>query len=188
MKNLSPAERDIRRHHIFRLCITAIEILLITFVVIAGVWLYQSVGFAEDWDEHEDEFIIAYAICTKGDRVNIRRFPNTKHEPDGYLEPGDLVYLDGKKRNGFMHCVGLNTEAGEGWVHRGYLVYDPPEFVNRTGVITARSKVKARKNVDGKRTRWLKPGGTVKVWYWSDTWCVTDCGYVMSKFIELDGE
>lgn len=188
MKHRSPAERDLLRHKIFRIVITLIEIALITVAVIVGISIYRDAGFAEEWDEHEEEFEIAYVICSKGDRVNIRRFPNTKGEPDGYLEPGDMVYLDGRKKNGFRHCVGLNTEMGEGWVHSGYLVEDRPEPVNRTGIIASRNKVKARKNVNGKRTRWLKPGGTVKVYYWSDNWCVTDCGYVMSKYIELDGE
>jgi hypothetical protein len=185
MWKMSPEEKSIRRRENLKIIITAFEIVLIVLAVIAVVLLYTHAGFAEDYEEGYE---IRYAICTKGDRVNVRPFPNTKSEPSGWLEPGDVVYLDGKKRNGFCHCVGLNTEAGDGWVHKGYLVDDPPELVNRTGVIAARSKVKARKNVGGARTRWLKPGGTVRVSYWSDIWCVTDCGYVMSKYIELDGE
>ena len=181
-------DKEIRRHHWFQIGITVIEILLIAIAVYFTITLCNNIGMAEEWDEHEEEYQIMYAICTKGDRVNVRPFPNTANEPIGWLEPGDIVYLDGKKKNGFYHCVGINTEAGGGWVHKGYLVEDPPEKMNRTGVITANDKVQARKNVGGKRTRWLKPGGTVKVYYWSDTWCVTDCGYVMSKFIELDGE
>ena len=189
MKTMTPEQKAIRKHSVFRIVITLVEIAtLVAFVYLAVVFVGMIPGVAEELDEHEEEFEIAYAICTKGDRVNIRRFPNTKQEPDGYIEPGDLVYLDGKKRNGFLHCVGLNTEAGEGWIHRGYLVSDPPELINRTGVICARTKVKARKNVNGKRIRWLKPGGEVKVYYWSEEWCVTNCGYVMSKFIEIDGE
>ena len=187
-KKRTLSDKEIRRHNWFRIGITAVEILLMAIAIIAIVNICNSIGMAEEWDEHEEEYEIRYAICAKGDRVNIRPFPNTGNEPVGYLEPGDIVYVDGKKKNGFMHCVGLNTEAGEGWVHKGYLLEDPPELVNRTGVVSASGKVKARKNVGGKQTRWLKPGGTLKVYYWSDSWCVTDCGYVMSKFIELDGE
>lgn len=186
MKHLTQEEREERRRENIKVLITAFEIFMITLVIVAAVMLYTRVGFADEWTD--DGYKVMYAICTKGDRVNIRPFPNTKSEPSGWLEPGDSVYLDGKKRNGFYHCVGLNTEMGDGWIHKGYLVEDEPELVNRTGVIASRSKVKARKNVGGARTRWLKPGGTVRVSYWSDTWCVTDCGYVMSKYIELDGE
>lgn len=188
MKNRTQEEKEIFYYSISRIVITIIEVALIVIAVIVGISLYQSAGFAEEWDEHEREYEIRYAVCAKGDRVNVRLFPNTKNDPIGWLEPGDIVYLDGQNKNGFYHCAGVNTEAGGGWVHKGYLLKDPPELINRTGVIAARSKVQARKNVGGKRTRWLKPGGTVKVYYWSDEWCVTDCGYVMSKFIELDGE
>ena len=168
---------------------TALEIIAMVAAVFLIIHLFRTApGVAEEWDEHEEEYEIRYAICTKGDKVNVRPFPNTGNEPIGYLEPGDIVYLDGPKKNGFYHCVGANTEAGGGWVHKGYLLEDPPELINRTGMIAAGDKVQARKNVGGKRTRWLKPGGTVKVYYWSEEWCVTDCGYVMSKFIELDGE
>lgn len=182
------ADKDIRRHHWFRVGITAVEILLIAIAIYFIVTICNSIGMAEDLDEREEEYQIMYAICTKGDRVNVRPFPNTGNDPIGWLEPGDIVYLDGPKKNGFYHCVGINTEAGGGWIYKGYLVEDPPELINRTGVIAANDKVHARKCVNGKHTRWLKPGGTVKVSYWSDEWCVTDCGYVMSKFIELDGE
>ena len=185
MRKRTPAEKDILRHHLFRILITAIEVALIAVAILLFVTACNSVGMAEG---HEEEYDVAYVICAKGDRVNIRRFPNTHGEADGFLEPGDVVYLDGKKKNGFMHCVGLGTEAGEGWVHKGYLVSDEPTLVNRTAVICGRGKVAARKNVGGKRTRWLKSGGEVVVYYWSDEWSVTNCGYVMSKFIELDGE
>ena len=187
-KKQTLSDKEIRRHNWFRIGITAVEILLMAIAIIAIVNICNNIGMAEELDEHEEEYEIRYAICTKGDRVNVRPFPNTKNEPIGWLEPGDIVYLDGKKQNGFIHCVGLNTESGDGWIHKGYLVEDPPELMNRTGVITANSKVQARKNIGGKRTRWLKPGGIVKVSYWTDEWCVTDCGYVMSKYIELDGE
>ena len=188
MKNRTQVDREIRKYSLFRIGVTILEILLIALAVFIAISLYKGAGMAEEWDEHEREYEIRYVICTKGDRVNVRPFPNTKNDPIGWLEPGDIVYLDGQRKNGFCHCVGINTEAGGGWVHKGYLVEDPPEFINRTGVISARSKVQARKNIGGKRTRWLKPGGTVRVSYWTDTWCVTDCGYVMSKFIDLDGE
>ena len=160
---------------------TALEFILLVVLVCGVIFLVEGVA-------HMEEYPVMYAICSKGDRVNVRPFANTGNEPVGWLEPGDPVYLDGQKKNGFYHCVGLNTEMGSGWVHRGYLVSDPPELINRTGVIATRDKVQARKNVGGKRIRWLKPGGTVKISYWTEEWCVTDCGYVMSKLTELDGE
>ena len=181
MKERTEEEKEMRRYSIHRIGVTIIQ--AIAFV--AAIWLLigfiNGLGIAE---ELEDEG--KYVLCM--DRVNIRMSPNTKQEPIGWLEPGDIVYPDGKKRNGFIHCEIPNIEAGEGWIYRGYLVDDEPEKMNRTGIIASRGKVKARKNVNGKRTRWLKPGGTVRVYWWSEEWCLTNCGYVMTKFIELDGE
>jgi len=169
---------------------TVIEIILIALAVWGIVRLYAAINpaVAEEWDEHEEEYEIAYAICAKGDHVNIRRSPGTGQEPSGRLEPGDIVHLDGQKRNGYVHIVGVANEDGEGWVHRGYLVSYPPELVDRDATVVSNGKLAARKNVGGKRTRWLKPGGIVHVWYMAQDWCCTNCGYVMTKHLELEGE
>lgn len=182
--------KDFGNSKAWRLIKTAIEIIVIVAVVWGFITLWNSLGFAsaEAWDEHEQEYEIAWVICMKNDHVNIRRFPNTKHEPEGQLYPGDMVYMDGRKKNGFVHCVGLNNEAGDGWVFAGYLIPDPPEYLNRTAVITSKGRLASRKYVNGKRTRWLKPMATVRVYYWSDSWALTDCGYVQTKYLELDGE
>lgn len=174
-------------HHRVRILITVVEIILIALVILAGISLYRDAGFAEEWDEHEQEFEIMFAICSPGDRVNIRKRPSTKSEAEGWLEPGDMVYLDGGRKGGFVHCVGLSNESGEGWVHKGYLVQDEPERMNRTATVVSRGKLAARKHVKGKRTRWLKPMASVKVYYWSEEWCVTNCGYVQTRFLELEG-
>lgn len=169
---------------------TAIEILLIAAFIWAAIALCNGTVFAdaEDRDKHESELEIAYVICTKDDHVNVRPFPGRKHEPSGWLEPGDMVYMDGKTRNGYCHVVGLSNEEGAGWVHKGYLVSYPPEFVDRDATVTSKGRLAARKYVNGKRTRWLKPGSTVHIWYMSEEWCVTNRGYVQTKYLELDGE
>lgn len=167
---------------------TLIEILLIAAAVCGVIAIWQAVNPAAAEELDGQAYRTAYAICTKGDHVNVRPFPNTKHEPSGRLEPGDMVYLDGKKRNGYVHVVGIPTEAGEGWVHKGYLVEDPPELADRDATIVCKGKLAARKNVNGKRTGWLKPGGVVHVWYVSDEWCSTNCGYIRTRFLQLDGE
>ena len=187
MKTRSPAERDLFRHNLFRIFITVIEILLIAAVVMVGIALYRDVCHAEEWDEHEEEYEIMFAICSPGDRVNIRKRPTSKSEAEGWLEPGDMVYLDGKKKNGYFHCVGMSNESGEGWVHKGYLVEDVPERMNCYATVVSKGKLAARKHVGGKRTRWLKPLASVKVYYWSEEWCVTNCGYVQTKYLELEG-
>lgn len=135
-----------------------------------------------------DDVTVAYVICARGDYVNIRPFPNRKGEPLGRFETGDEILLDGKQKNGFLHCIDLSLEASEGWINKGYVVHDKPIPVNESAMIVSKGRLAARKCVNGKRTRWLKSGATVKVYYWSDDWCVTSCGYVQTKFLELAGE
>ena len=165
---------------------TLLEILLIAAVIYGLVSLYISLGLSEARADDYDDVVTGYVLCA--DFVYVRPFPNRKGEPLGRLEPGDHVYLDGKKKNGYMHCVDLHMESGEGWVYKGYIVYDEPTKVSQSAVIVSKGRLAARKYVNGKRTRWLKPLASVKVYYWSDEWCVTNCGYVQTKYLELEGE
>ena len=153
----------------------AVFILALAVMVI----LLQDAGLAEDLDA-------SYVMCMPGDRVNIRLGPSSSSTAMGWCETGDTVYPDGKRKNGFTHCIIPQIEAGEGWIHSGYLVKDAPKEVNRNGTIESTGRLAARKNVGGKRTRWLKTGGTVKVYYWSIDWCVTNCGYIKSEYIRLE--
>ena len=161
--------------------ITLLEILLIAAIVCGAIYIYTSFGFGE---AKADE--IRYVMCM--DYVNVRFSPNKKQEPIGRLETGDAVTTDGKKRNGYVHCVNLDFEYSEGWVFGGYLVEDPPENIGQTATIVSKGRLAARKYVNGKRTRWMKPMASVKVYCWSDEWSLTNCGYVQSKYLELDGE
>lgn len=184
MKERTEEEKQMRRYNIHRIGVTVIQAIAFALAIWLLIAFMHSVGIAETYDDWEDEG--KYILCM--DRVNIRMSPNTKQEPIGWLEPGDVVYPDGKRRNGFIHCEIPNIEAGEGWIHKGYLVDDPPEKVNQTGVIVGRGKVMVRKYVNGKRTRWVKPGGEVRVYWWSDDWCLTSVGYIKTRFVELEGE
>lgn len=160
---------------------TALEILLIAAILYGAIYIYTSFGFGEA--KAED---IQYVMCM--DYVNVRYSPNKKQEPIGRLETGDAVMTDGKTKNGYVHCVNLDFEYSEGWVHAGFLVDDPPETIGQNATIVSKGRLAARKYVDGKRTRWLKPMATVRVYYWSDDWCLTNCGYIQSKYLELEGE
>ena len=170
-----------RKHKLLKHIDVIFEVLIFVLIIVAAVFLLERNARSEDLTE-------AYIICVPGDQVNIRSHPNTKREPEGWLDPGDMVYLDGKKKSGFMHCVGLTTEAGEGWVHKGYLVDEEPVYLNQNATIISRGRLAARKYVNGKRTRWLKPLATVKIYYWTSEWAVTNCGYIKSKYLELEGE
>lgn len=160
-----------------------IELLLIAAIVWGAIELYTSLGLGE---AKADSYETMYVMCS--DFVYARSTPNKKQEPIGRLEPGDEIVVDGRKKNGYVHCIDLSFEQAEGWVYGGYLVSDRPEKLGQTATIVSHGRLAARKYVNGRRTRWLKSGAKLKVWYWSDDWALTDCGYVQSKYLELDGE
>ena len=167
-----------------RIIKTIAEIVVIAIVVYVIVVLCTSFGIGEAMAE--DRYDTMYVMCS--DFVYARATPNKKQEPIGRLDPGDEVVTDGRKKNGYYHCVDLNFEQADGWVYGGYLVYDRPEKLGQAATIVSHGRLAARKYVNGRRTRWLKSGAKLKVWYWSDDWALTDCGYVQSKYLELDGE
>lgn len=168
---------------------TLLELAALAAVIIGIILLFRAVGISEGFAEGQDEYdnvTIGYVICV--DYVNVRQFPNKNGEPLGMYEAGTKVYLDGKKKNGYLHIVGTGLEDSEGWIKSGYIVYDEPIRVNQSAVIVSKGRLAARNCVNGRRTRWLKPLASLKVYYWSDEWCVTNCGYVQTKYLELEGE
>jgi len=158
------------------------EIALIVLFVLAIIWACQKMGISEGAER------TMYAICRPGDRVNIRATPSTKGATEGWLEPGDEAQTDGQEKNGYLHCVGLSNESGDGWVHAGYLVEDAPVLVNQKAVVVSNGRLAARKCVDGEVNRWLKWMTEVRVSYRTDVWCVTNAGYVKTEFLEMVGE
>ena len=157
-------------------------ILAVLFILYMGRMLQWTLASAEAEEN------VAYAICVKDDVVNVRSSPKARGEWIGYLNPGDMVRMDGKKQNGYVHCIDMNTESGDGWVFAGYLVDDKPELMDCPAVIVSNGRLAARKYVDGKRTRWLKPNATVHIYYMSEKWCSTDCGYVQTKYLKPEEE
>ena len=160
------------------------KLMRIILAVILGLVIVSGVVYNCLSEENLEQ---AYIICMPNDRVNIRLGPSRTSSSEGWCEAGDIVYLDGKFKHGYAHCVGLGVEAGEGWIHKGYIVYEEPEYVNCSATIVSKSRLAARKYVGGKRTRWLKAGAQLKVYYWTESWSLTNCGYVQSKFLELNG-
>lgn len=168
---------------------TLLELAALAAVIIGIILLFRAAGISEGLAEERDGYdnvTIGYVICD--DYVNVRPFPNKKGEPLGRYEPGTKVYLDGKKKNGYLHIIDTGLENCEGWINKGYIVYDEPIRVYGPAVIVSKGRLAARNCVNGRRTRWLKPLASLKVYYWSDEWCVTNCGYVQTKYLELEGE
>lgn len=161
-----------------RIALKIIILILLIIVAVCVDYLMNPNAFAEE--------TTGYIMCA--DFVYVRPFPNKRCEEIGRLETGDAVHLDGTKKNGYLHCVDTGLEQSDGWVFAGYVVYDEPSRVFQKATIVSGGRLAARKYVNGKRIKWLKPLASLTVYYWSDEWCVTNCGYVRSEYLELEGE
>ena len=122
-----------------------------------------------------------WVVCQPDSSVNIRSKASGRSEQVGYALPGDDFQTDGEKKNGFLHIF-APIEAMEGWISLGYVVWEEPEKVYEVREIEASGRVAARRTIDGKRRRWLKPGDTVTVYYIAE-WCVTSAGFVRWEYL-----
>ena len=163
-----------------KILITLLEIALIALVVIFIITALNSVSFAEEEEPWE-----AYVICQPGDYVNVRYKPSKRSQIVGYAEAGDPVLIDGTEKHGFLKCYGIG-EYGEGWIHKGFVVNYKPEQINRTAIVHSRGRIRARRWINGKRRAWLKNQDEVKVYWCSDDWCVTNKGFVKTKYLEME--
>ena len=150
------------------------------------VLLLLTLIFATAIAEEDDDYIEAWAMCQPDSYINIRRFAKKDAEVSGMLYLGDKVFLDGKTKRGFVHCVGLNNEDGEGWVAKGYLVYSEPTADGHKYEIKSNGRVAARRTVKGTRRRWLHDGDVITVYSISAEWCLTSEGFVKTDCIDLD--
>lgn len=177
--------KPFRETDLCKVLVLLIELVIIVAFIWFVVYVYRSLGFADAIADGET--IEAYAICTPDDYVNVRSRPNKSGAEIGRLDPGDMVLLDGREKNGYLHCVDLSFEQSEGWVFSGYIVYDKPKLMNAEYTVVSNGKLTARKYVDGYRTGRLKPMTVVTVYYWSEEWCVTNKGYLRSEYLEYGG-
>ena len=132
----------------------------------------------------EDEYFI---ICNPKSYVNVRRSPKKGAEEIGRLDCGDSFLSDGKKKNGYIHVVGM-TEYGEGWIHKGYVVEDQPIIESLRGTIAATGRVKTRRYIGGKKLEWLEVCTDVWIYVMSDEWAVTNRGFIRTKYLEVWNE
>ena len=131
-----------------------------------------------------------WIICKPGAQVMIRSEPDKGADECGFLEVGDSFETDGKIRNGFIEAYGVGD--GGGWIYCGYVVDEPPKEINERYICAANVQAACRRWVDGPRIKgtngWLKQGRTVKVYFRTDAWSVTNRGYIRSEWLEPDPE
>lgn len=155
-----------------------VEIVLIAACVFAAVWFLQDIGLAESPNGQ------MWILCDPESFVTARSGPGKNRMEIGGFDCGTHLWTDSTEKNGFIHVVGMNAEYESGWVSLRYVVFDEPREVNTTMRIRSNARVAARKWIGGKITRWLRNGDTVKVLWMSDSWAVTQKGYIMAEFLE----
>ena len=127
-----------------------------------------------------------YIICKPESHVNARNTPKKGGSIVGRFECGDYVRTDGRKKNGYAHLIDCSFEQTEAWVSERYLVKDQPYIGEWHTVVMGCGRVAARRNVDGKRLRWLNPGTGVTIYVLSKEWCITNRGFIRSAFLGVD--
>lgn len=128
------------------------------------------------------EDIDCWVMCRDADYINIREAPRKRAQVGGRALAGMRLTTDGAEKNGFLHVVGV-TEAGEGWIHAGYVVYSEPVALGREYMILAEGRVACRKWIGGPRRSWVRDGDIVTVYYWTPEWCLTNRGYIRSEYV-----
>ena len=164
-----------------KVSIKKLALLAVLLIVAAGSVIHFC--FAED------NGIKGYIICQPGDYIYGREKASRSSEAIGMLDTGDVIWTDGKTRNGYLHCINASFERDECWVYGGYVVFDEPKWMGgAVATVVSNGRLAARKNATGDVRAWLKNGTEIQVFWWSEEWCVTNRGFVMTQFIELDGE
>ena len=133
-----------------------------------------------------EELTEAWILCQPDSRVNVRTKPKKSSAVSGYLYMGDRIFLDGEEKYGFVHCVDLGTEAGEGWVSEGFVIYSEPRPIGHDYCISAKGRVACRRSKNGSRRQWVRDGDIVRVYMAGDGWCLTNCGFIKSEFVDLN--
>lgn len=131
-----------------------------------------------------DEYKV-FIICNPKTPVIVRKTPKKGAAETGRLDFGDDVLTDGRKKNGYLHIIGV-TEAGEGWIFAGNTVTDQPlKLTGARASIAATGRVMTYRWINGKRNGWVQVCEEVKVYAISEEWAVTNRGYIRTKYLEV---
>ena len=137
-----------------------------------------------------------WVMCKPGSYVNVRYKARKTGAVIGRVECGEKLWTDGKVNGQFLHLVGLTMESGDGWIRRGYVVEDEPAILageanggrGERYLVNALGRVALRRTVNGARRAWAKSGSNLRVLVMSDTWSLTNRGFIRTEFLEADPE
>jgi hypothetical protein len=155
---------------------TLLEIALIAAVLIVIISAVRGFAIADTITEE------VWVLCEPTGTVNIRSKPGGRIF--GGTTCGSKLWTDNKQRDGFIHVLELAAEEETGWISARYIVYDEPHEVNEEMIVACEGRVACRKWIGGKIIHWLHEGDEVLVFWMSDSWAVTENGYIRSEFLE----
>ena len=117
--------------------------------------------------------------------LNVRAKPSLGSHIHGRLYTGDSVQVS-KTYRGWLFLENLPSEEGCGWISEQYVVNEPVTQMDEvSATICGNGRVAIRNSVNGERTSWGHPGDTVYVYGTSDSWSVTDRGYIKTEYLIL---
>lgn len=159
-----------------------IVIIAAALITISAIWAVSPAA--------AEEAVTMYCVC-QDSRVNVRAKPSTKASVEGYLEFGWDCRVTGSARDSsgtVWYRVEGTTELGYGYVCASYLITSEPTRVDRQAKISADGRVAVYNRVDGRRKAWAKVGEDVQVRVYSDTWCLTDRGWIRTEYLRFSDE
>ena len=152
-----------------------------------SAWIIALILLISSWAGADEGYKDAWVMCNPGSNVNVRSHPSKGGESIATVYAGDYIPLTGKKQGRWYQCD-VPCEAGMGWIRGDYLAFDKPEqYLDGRKYRTTNGKVYARYSIRGNKCATLKKGATVTVLLKSSEWCVTDRGFIMTKFLEEVG-
>lgn len=171
-----------------------ILIALMCAVILAGI--VYKIAYAVTMEAINGQTITCWVLCKPNDPedgghyVNARIAPSTSCRAVGYLENGDSFETDAESHNGFLRAYGIG-ENGTAWIYAGFVVTEEPEIINERYVCVSNARVAIRRWMGGPRVAgggWLTNGSNVYVYAVADGWAITNRGYIMAEYLEVDPE
>lgn len=124
-----------------------------------------------------------FILCQPDSWVNVRISPGKRGEIIGRFDLGDELETDGKMKRGYLHLINLSLEDTEGWIHAGFVTDSPVTIYQIKTEIVSKGRVACRRAIKGTRRKWLRNGTKITVYAFSDSWAVTNMGFIKTDFI-----
>ena len=156
--------------------IKAIVLLALMVIALIGILSIYQYAFADEY----------YVLCRPGAEVNVRQKAKLKSPIVACVFFADRIESDGKEENGFVHVVNIKAETDSGWIYKGLLSADEPIATSGKAQVFGAERVACRKYAGGKVKRWAYEGENVELYAISEEWCVTEHGYIMTRFLTVN--